>query len=235
MPASPPRFLADARPPELFPSEKRTSRHRKVMPPCRGPATPARLRGLDPLGNPLRRTLVAESRRPMLSWASLLGAPLDRVHQRVRPRTGDAEGAPRARASASRSSGRVRDVGIPATRRPQLCPHTRGRMDRARHHHRARDSESAGPSAPPPKRRPRRSLPPGTMVIVHGRSHGAPQNRRAIACTTRPKARVPRVHPRCPWSVRPASTRHRSVGSRLLRSVPEGRLGPSTRLALPMG
>lgn len=105
MPASSPRFLSDACPPEPFPSEKRTSRHRKVMPPCRSPATPARLRGLDPLGNPLRRILVAESRRPMLSWASLPGAPPDRVHQRVRPRTGNAEGAPRARASASRSGG----------------------------------------------------------------------------------------------------------------------------------
>jgi len=48
----PPRFPTDACPPELFPSEKRSSRHREALPPCRSSATPTRLRGLLPLGNP---------------------------------------------------------------------------------------------------------------------------------------------------------------------------------------
>jgi len=49
---SPPRFPTDACPPELFPSEKRSPRHRESLPPCRSSATPTRLRGLVPLGNP---------------------------------------------------------------------------------------------------------------------------------------------------------------------------------------
>jgi hypothetical protein len=57
---SPPRFPTDACPPELFPSEKRGPRHRAPMPPCRSSATPTRLRGLVPLGNPWCRRLVAE-------------------------------------------------------------------------------------------------------------------------------------------------------------------------------
>lgn len=48
----PPRFPTDARPPERFPSEKRSSRRREALPPCRSSATPTRLRGLVPLGNP---------------------------------------------------------------------------------------------------------------------------------------------------------------------------------------
>jgi hypothetical protein len=50
--SSPLRFPSDAHPPELFPSEKRGLRHRIPMPPCRSSATPTRLRGLLPLGNP---------------------------------------------------------------------------------------------------------------------------------------------------------------------------------------
>lgn len=84
----PPRFPSDACPPELFPSEKRSPRHREALPPCRSSATPIRLRGLVPLGNPWRRRLVAEPHRSMLSWASPLGAPPERDTLRhVRERT----------------------------------------------------------------------------------------------------------------------------------------------------
>jgi len=72
---SPPRFPTDACPPEPFPSEKRPPRHREALPPCRSPATPARLRGLVPLGSPSQRRFVAEPHCSMLSWASPLGAP----------------------------------------------------------------------------------------------------------------------------------------------------------------
>jgi len=87
----PPRFPTDACPSELFPSEKRSTRHREALPPCRSPATPARLRGLLPLGNPLRRRFVAEPHRPMLSWASPPGAPPER-DTACCPRTGGDEG-----------------------------------------------------------------------------------------------------------------------------------------------
>jgi hypothetical protein len=72
---SPLRFPSDACPPELFPSEELSPRHREALPPCRSPATPARLRGLVPLGSPSQPRLVAEPHCSMLSWASPLGAP----------------------------------------------------------------------------------------------------------------------------------------------------------------
>lgn len=75
---SPPRFPTDACPSELFPSEKRSPRHREALPPCRSPATPARLRGLVPLGSPSQRRFVSEPHCSMLSWASPLGAPPER-------------------------------------------------------------------------------------------------------------------------------------------------------------
>ena len=86
---SPPRFPSDAHPPELFPSEELSPRHREALPPCRSPATPARLRGLVPLGSPSQPRLVAEPHCSMLSWASPLGAPPKRDslrHARERAR-----------------------------------------------------------------------------------------------------------------------------------------------------
>lgn len=76
-----PRVLTGAYPPELFPSEKRSPRHREALPPCRSPASPARLRGLVPLGSPSQRWLVAEPSCSMLSWASPLGA----LHEPTKP------------------------------------------------------------------------------------------------------------------------------------------------------
>jgi hypothetical protein len=78
---------------------------------------------------------------------------------------------------AQARAGRVAESATSASPRPEglgSARHARGRMDRAWRHHHARDSGNIGPSLLPPKRLPCRSLPPRTMVIVHGRSHGAP-------------------------------------------------------------
>jgi hypothetical protein len=71
MPATTQRFPTDACPSELLPSEKRFSRHRESMPPCRSTATPLRLRGLVPLGNPLRQWVRGRTPSP----DALLGFP----------------------------------------------------------------------------------------------------------------------------------------------------------------
>jgi hypothetical protein len=58
------------------------------------------------------------------------------------------------------------------------------------------------PSAPPPKWRPRRSVPHATTDVVTSQPRGAPRDHRKPASTTRPRARAPQQHPRCPRSFR---------------------------------
>jgi len=213
----PPRFPTDACPPELFPSEKRRSRHREAMPPCRSSATPTRLRGLHPLGNPSRRRFVAEPHRPMLSWASPLGAPLERDTLRhVRERT-----ALRGARDPPRRTDRVASPQADATgaRRPPPRPPCGGGRS-GRHHCRA-----AMPVDHDRLRRHRSGVlaglcPRETTVVVPGQACGAPQARRKLASTTRPRARVPQQHPRCPRSLAPRGDDHRGDRSALLSRVP---------------
>jgi len=130
---SPPRFPSDARPSELFPSEKRFPRHRESLPPCRSPATPLRLRGLLPLGNPLRRRFVAESHHPLLSWASPPGAPPEHAaisHVRERTAWMTRHGPAQARAD------RVAESATPTPPQPKGHDHIgcAGEEGSERHH-----------------------------------------------------------------------------------------------------
>ncbi len=130
----PPRFPTSACPPELFPSEERSPRHREALPPCRSPATPARLRGLVPLGNPWQRRLVAEPHCSMLSWASPLGAPADHAPSGT-PQKGSERCATNLR-SAGRSAGSIRASCATAAQRPRPR-RVRGGGTSGRRHRRA--------------------------------------------------------------------------------------------------
>lgn len=101
----PPRFPTDACPPELFPSEKRSMRHRMTLPPCRSSATPTRLRGLAPLGNPLRRTV----RGRTAPLDALLGFPTWSPTRRRSPRRASRAGGPSARRPPPPPEGGDRD------------------------------------------------------------------------------------------------------------------------------
>lgn len=156
MPATTQRFPTDACPSELLPPEKRFSRHRESLPPCRSTATPLRLRGLVPLGNPLRQRFVAEPHRPMLSWASQLGAPPGHASRSIRERTGRShQGSARTQTDPVARS--TRSVPPP----PEGSDHTErtGKERSGRHHCRATIPADQRPSATPPKRCPRRSAP----------------------------------------------------------------------------
>jgi hypothetical protein len=155
----PQRFPTDACPSELLPPEKRFSRHRESLPPCRSTATPLRLRGLVPLGNPLRRGFVAEPHHPMLSWASQLGAPPGHASRTIRERTGRShQGSARTQTDPVARS--TRSVPPP----PEGSDHTErtGKERSGRHHCRATMPADLRPSATPPKRCPRRSAPRAT-------------------------------------------------------------------------
>jgi hypothetical protein len=190
----------------------------RSLPPCRSSATPTRLRGLHPLGNPSRRQFVAELHRPMLSWASPLGAPLERDTLRhVRERT-----ALRG-ATDPRKGGPIGWLGpqadATAARRPPPRPPCGG--GRSRRHH----CRTAIPVDHDRLRRHRSGVLAGpchreTTVVVPGRACGAPQARRKLASTTRPRARVPLQHPRCPRSLAPRGDDHRGDRSALLSRVP---------------
>jgi hypothetical protein len=211
------RIPTDACPSELLPPEKRSSRHREPLPPCRSTATPLRLRGLVTLGNPLRRRFVAEPHRPMLSWASPPGAPPRRASP-TRPRTDDArahQGSARAQTEPVAKSAKATPPQ-PEGRDHADCT---GKERSGSHHCDASIPGKLRPSAPPPERCPRRSAP-GTTVVVLGRPRGAPRGHRMIVGTTRPRARAPHGHPSCPWSLVPRGFDRRSDRPRLLHCVP---------------
>jgi hypothetical protein len=116
------------RPPERSPLRQPCPRHRGPMPPRRSPRSrAARPRGLAPPGSPLRRRVVADPPRPMLSWASPSSGA--RPSGRLPSRAGSlSQGrAPRRRTSESALAGLRRGGG---TRPVTGCTTARRRCPR---------------------------------------------------------------------------------------------------------
>lgn len=162
---------------------------------------------------------VAEPHRPMLSWASQLGAPPERASRSIRERTG------RSHQGSART--RTDPVASPhdrCHRRPKATttPNARGRNDRVditvaprcqgdcdRLCHR----RSGVLTGLRPRRRRR-----------HGPAPRRPARSSEAVGTTHPRARAPHVIPSCPWSlpaawIRPPKRATPSAPPRSVRSA----------------
>ena len=149
----------------------------RPCPPVVPRQTPARLRGLVPLGNPSQPRLVAEPHCSMLSWAFPSWSPTRTRLPPPCPRTGSDEGR---RGPARWRADPVAVSATPVPPMPEGWPHRVRGGGRSERHHCHTRCAGTGPSAH------HRSgvlagLSPGRTVVLPSRTRGAPRARRTPA------------------------------------------------------